>query len=115
MADTALTTIDNPYSPFSQFDEWYNYDLEKGYDCCGYIDRMNDKSNETKLLTESEEDKVIESVIDDIVNTDPTGLYVKVEKLSNKDENGKDFKVVSSNKSANSLNELSNKGALMEE
>lgn len=96
MKETALTTIDNPYSPFSQFDDWYNFDLEKGYDCCGYIDRMKQvEKQETSYLSIENEDQIIESIIDEIVNTDPTGLFVKVEKQKTKDENGKDFKYVS--------------------
>ena len=96
--DTALTTIDNPYSPFTQFDDWYSYDTEKGYDCCGYIDRMKQLySKDTSYLSNEEEDKVIDHILDEIVATDPTGLYLKVEKLNSKNENGKDFKVVSVN------------------
>ena len=98
MAEIALTTIDNPYSPFSQFDDWYSFDTEKGYDCCGYIDRMKQLSKtETSYYSNEEEDKFIESLIDDIVNTDPTGLFVKVEKLKSKNENGKDYKFISTN------------------
>jgi len=96
MKETALTTIDNPYSPFSQFDEWYNFDTEKGYDCCGYIDRMKQiEKKETSYLSAEKEDQIIEEIIDEIVNTDPTGLFIKVEKQNKKDENGKDYKFVS--------------------
>lgn len=28
-ADCALTTIDNPFDPFKQFDEWFMFDEEK--------------------------------------------------------------------------------------
>lgn len=95
MKETALTTIDNPYSPFSQFDDWYNYDTEKHYDCCGYIDRMKEVlKEETSYLSEEAEDKVIDSVIDTIVDTDPTGMFIKVEKTKDLNENGKDFKIV---------------------
>lgn len=95
MKETALTTIDNPYSPFSQFDDWYNYDTEKGYDCCGYLDRMKQVSKkDTSYLSEEEENKIIDNLINDIVNTDPTTLFIKVEKLKTKNENGKDFRIV---------------------
>lgn len=94
--ETALTTIDNPYSPFSQYDEWYNYDLEKGYDCCGYIDRMSFGRLDSDSLSEEDEDQITESIIDEIVTTDPTGLFVKVEKVNNKTNetnDEKDFKL----------------------
>jgi len=100
--EIALTTIDNPYSPFSQWDQWYAFDLENGTDCCGYIARMNEAN--TTLLEEDVESQLIEQTIDEIVNLDPTGMYIKVEKVDPKsNENGKDFKAVST--SSNSSDE----------
>lgn len=94
MKETALTTIDNPYSPFSQFDEWLNYDLEKGYNCCAYIDRVKQVyKKETSYLSNEEENRIIEEIIDFIVNTDPTGNYIKVEKTNEKNEENRDFVV----------------------
>lgn len=92
--ETALTTIDNPYSPFSQFDDWYSYDTEKGYDCCGYLDRMKSLMKEdTTYLSPEKEDTILDSIIDIIVNNDPTGMYVKVQKTNENKE--KDYKLVS--------------------
>ncbi len=92
--EIALTTIDNPYSPFSRFDSWYDFDTEKGYDCCGYIDRVLTLNNvQTSYLNEEEESKKIEEAIDQIVRDDPTGLYAKVEKLDSI-ENEKDYKIL---------------------
>lgn len=34
MAIAMLTTIDNPYNPFDKFDEWLDYDLLAGHNCC---------------------------------------------------------------------------------
>jgi len=92
--EIALTTIDNPYSPFSQFDSWYNFDCEKGHDCCGYIDRVLSLKNiQTSYLNEDEEENKVDEAIDEIVTQDPTGIYAKVEKL-NSIENGKDYKII---------------------
>lgn len=94
--ETALTTIDNPYSPFSQFDDWYSYDTEKGYDCCGYLDRMKSLMKEdTTYLSPEKEDTILDNIIDIIVNNDPTGMYVKVQKTNENKE--KDYKLVSTN------------------
>ena len=40
MSDYMLTTIDNPYDPFTQWDDWYKFDMVKGYDTCGYLARL---------------------------------------------------------------------------
>lgn len=29
--EVMLTTEDNPFDPFTQYDEWYAFDYEKGY------------------------------------------------------------------------------------
>ena len=39
-ADVMLTTVDNPYSPFTQFDDWYSYDVLKGHNTCSLLARM---------------------------------------------------------------------------
>jgi hypothetical protein len=36
-----LTTIDNPYHPIKQFDEWYAFDTANGYNTLAYIDRVS--------------------------------------------------------------------------
>lgn len=41
MNDFMLTTIDNPFSPFTQFSEWLNFDREKGYDTCQLLARVS--------------------------------------------------------------------------
>ena len=30
-----VTTADNPFSPFTQFDSWFMYDMRMGYNTCG--------------------------------------------------------------------------------
>lgn len=95
MKEIALTTIDNPYSPFTEFDEWLNYDLEKGYNCCGYIDRVKQVfKKETSYLSNEEENRIIDDVIDYIVQTDPTGNFVKVEKTAENGKNGRNFVIL---------------------
>ena len=72
-----LTTTDNPYDPYEQFDQWFAFDTEKGYNTCGLLERIAHTSDEL-----SPEDNRIEinSAIDRIVLNDPTGIYVKVVK-----------------------------------
>ena len=70
-----LTTFDNPYDPFTQFDSWFLYDVEKGYNSCAYLARIAKTSNE---FTEQEEDEEIERAIDEIIKYDFMNIYVKV-------------------------------------
>lgn len=74
----ALTTFDNPFSPFSQFDEWFLFDVGKGYNSCAYLARIARTSSQ---LTDEENNAEIERAIDEIVAYDPLNIYRKV-KLS---------------------------------
>ena len=55
-----LTTVDNPYDPFEQFDSWFLFDVEKGYNTCAYLGRIARLSDQ---LSEEENDKEVERVI----------------------------------------------------
>lgn len=44
---TLLTTVDNPFDPFTQFNEWYVYDCDKGYNTCALLDRVMSTFGET--------------------------------------------------------------------
>lgn len=77
MFETMLTTIDNPFDPFTQFDEWYAFDESKGYHTCGYLARITKSSDE---LSEADEELAIELAIDEIVRINILGIYKKVTK-----------------------------------
>lgn len=72
-----LTTIDNPYSPFKDFDKWFLFDAEKGYNTCGRVARIANTSDE---LTEQENTRVINEAIDEIIKYDFMNIYKKVTK-----------------------------------
>ena len=72
-----LTTIDNPFNPFDQFDEWFAYDVSKGYHTCSYLARIAKTSDE---LSPQDEDLAIEQAIDEIVRLNVLGIYRKVYK-----------------------------------
>lgn len=72
-----LTTFDNPFDPFTQFDEWLHYDIEKGYNSCAYLARISRTSEE---LSEKENNSQIEKAIDEIIKYDPFNIYKKVKR-----------------------------------
>lgn len=75
MARVALTTVDNPYHPIDQFNDWLRYDLDKGHSTCAYLGRI---ANTSDQLSDEENDEEIERAIDEIVQYDFTNKYKKV-------------------------------------
>lgn len=72
-----LTTIDNPFDPFTQFDEWYNFDTLNGYNSCSYLARIAKTSPD---LPDSINQVEIEQAIDEICELNINGMYKKVTK-----------------------------------
>lgn len=77
MPISMLTTIDNPYDPFIQFDEWYAFDEAKGYHTCGYLARIAKSSDELSALDQA---LANEAAIDEIIEENPLGIYRKLTK-----------------------------------
>jgi len=72
-----LTTFDNPYDPFKDFNKWFLFDTEKGYNTCGYLARIARTSNE---LSDEENRAEISRAIDEIIKYDFMNIYKKVKK-----------------------------------
>ena len=72
-----LTTFDNPFDYFEDFHQWFYYDITKGYNCCGYLARI---ANITDDMTQKERDEEIERAIDEIIDHDFRNIYKKVSK-----------------------------------
>lgn len=80
MANTMLTTIDNPYNPFKHFEEWLAYDEMKAREeqrptCCGYLARI---ATESQDISENELDEVLEMAIDEICELNLSGKFLKI-------------------------------------
>jgi hypothetical protein len=71
----AITTFDNPYDPFDDFTSWFLFDVEKGYNTCGYLDRIARTSDQ---LSEEENRQELERAIDEIIKHDFMNIYKKV-------------------------------------
>ena len=75
MREVAITTIDNPYDPFTEFDKWFTFDITKGYGTCSYLARI---AMTSKMLSDSENQEAIEEAIDEIIKYDFLNIYKKV-------------------------------------
>jgi len=76
MKQVMLTTSDNPYDPFLEFEQWDAFDQGKDYNTCSYLARRAKTSDE---LSELDQHQAIEQAIDEIVELNVLGIYQKVE------------------------------------
>jgi hypothetical protein len=72
-----LSTFDNPFDPFDQFDSWYQFDLDKKYHSSELLARIARTSDQ---LTDEENDREIERAIDEIIKYDFLNIYTKIKK-----------------------------------
>jgi predicted P-loop ATPase/GTPase len=72
-----LTTVDNPFDPFTQFEEWYQFDTTSGYDTLGLLARVAKVSSE---LSETDQELAIERAMNEIVEENVSGMWRKVSK-----------------------------------
>jgi hypothetical protein len=78
MADSIeymLTTVDNPFNPFTDFDSWLAYDTACGYHTASFLDRIVKQSDD---LSDADQQLAIQLAIDEIVSENVLGLYRKV-------------------------------------
>ena len=67
MARTMLSTSDNPYNPFTQYDLWSSYDEAVcGYYTSSFLARLTALSPD---FSKAEMDAAIEDAVDDAINT----------------------------------------------
>ena len=74
-SEYALTTVDNPFDPFTQWDEWYAYDARHGYHTPSFLARIAFTSDD---LSDADQALAIQSAIDEIVDENVLGIYRKV-------------------------------------
>ena len=75
MRVTMVTTKDNPYDPFTQFDQWYAYDTLQGYNTCAYLARIAKTSPELSPIDQA---IAVEEAVDEIVEMNLLGIYKKL-------------------------------------
>lgn len=98
--DFLITTTDNPWNPFTNFDEWNSFDTEYGYCTWQRIDRL--MPVDYLRMSESEINQLINKVMDRLVELLPN-TYMKV---FNSDEETKESKNKYKNLAALTVAEL---------
>ena len=70
--DIMLTTTDNPYDPFTQWDEWWQYDTSMGYNTASFLARICKTSDD---LSDADQNTAITDAIKEIVTENVNGRY----------------------------------------
>jgi len=86
----ALTTVDNPYNPFDDFEKWFMFDNVKGYGTCSYLARIARTSD---ALTPQENEQALETAIDEIIKLDVLNMYRKETKEVSDQETAEYYEV----------------------
>lgn len=72
-----LSTKDNPFNPFEDFKNWFDYDSDYKYNSCGILDLI---TGDMSKLSPTEQALKTEMAIDSFINSDPLGIYIKVQR-----------------------------------
>lgn len=73
MADELMvTTIDNPFNPFTDFDAWRSFDVDHGYYTLEYMARLTDVTSDN---TEDEYNEAINDAVKRICRLNLLGIY----------------------------------------
>jgi hypothetical protein len=75
MVEHMLSTVDNPWNPFTHFDEWHSWDMAAGYHSMAFLARIVVTSDE---LSEADQSVAIEDAIEEIVRENVNGMYIRV-------------------------------------
>jgi hypothetical protein len=70
-----LTTVDNPFDPFEEFQEWRVFDTSHGYNTLELLDRVIVTSDD---LSEADQIDAYNLAIDEIVDVNASGVHRKV-------------------------------------
>lgn len=71
----ALTTWDNPYNPIDDFESWFSFEVEQGYNTSGLLARV---ARTSPMLSDEENNDEVNRAIDEILKNDPICLYRKI-------------------------------------
>ena len=83
--DSMLTTFDNPFNPFTEFDRWWKEDLLLGHNCCGLL---ANESNVSDIASDEINDKAIIEAMERIVKREPMIYKIVYQSDFKKEANG---------------------------
>lgn len=72
-----LTTVDNPYDPFTEYDDWFAFDARMNYNTPALLGRIAIVSDE---LSEPDQVSAIQEAIMSIAETNASGMHKKVKR-----------------------------------
>lgn len=75
MANSVITTIDNPWNPFTHFLQWYKWDEHHHYNTVRWLDLYTFTSND---LSDEQVDADVTDAQNKLLARNPFGLHVKV-------------------------------------
>ena len=67
-----LTTVDNPWNPFINYAEWYEFDRAQGYDTPGLLARI---ANVSLDVSDPDFELSIEQAMNEIVTENISGMH----------------------------------------
>ena len=70
-----LSTIDNPFHPYYDYDNWLRFDEDHGYYTQNYLARIAATS---EFLTDAENQRILNDAIDEICRLDLLGIYIRI-------------------------------------
>jgi hypothetical protein len=77
LVEYMLTTVDNPFDPFTQFKQWHSMDMALGYDTPGLLARVAITSNE---LSDLDLFIAVQEGIEKVVDMNIFGVHRKVKR-----------------------------------
>lgn len=72
--DFMLTTFDNPFNPFTEFDAWFKEDHRLGHNCCELLAIV---SSTSEVLSDEINETDTEFAMNEIIQREPM-IYRKV-------------------------------------
>lgn len=72
-----ISTIDNPFNPFDEFEDWFSFDSRMNYNSSQLVARFLNSSTE---LSEKDQNLDMERAIDEVIKESPLNIFIKVSK-----------------------------------